>query len=95
MPECSPNLLSQKLITNPDASLVLISPDIPFSKEDAFYPFRRDPSDGKIKPSYQYRECVKKILWCTKWATKTIFFSDLEWFLANSMGVSKPNNLNK
>jgi hypothetical protein len=67
---------------------VLIAPEIPFSREDAFYPLRGS-KDGKIVPSYQWRECVKKFIWCTKWETKRVDFIDLEWFLANGFGLSK------
>ncbi len=84
----SPSLSSQKLASNADASLVLIAPEIPYSREDAFYPLRRG-KDGKILPSYQWRECVKKFVVCLKWETRRVEFVDLEWFYANGFGLSK------
>ena len=45
--------------------------------------------------TYSQGECAKKIIWCQKWVTKTVFFKDLEWFLANSMGLSKRKPISK
>ena len=67
---------------------MLIAPEIPFSKEDAFYPLRRG-LDGKIVPTYQWRQCVKKFVFCLKWETKRVDFNDLEWFYSNGFGLSK------
>jgi hypothetical protein len=66
----------------------MIAPEIPFNREDAFYPLRRNES-GQIVPTYQWRLCVKKFIWCTKWETKKVEFVDLEWFMANGFGLSK------
>lgn len=86
----SPSLSSQNLAKSDGADLVLIAPEIPFNKEDAFYPLRRSKDDpSKIIPTYQWRVCVKKFIWCQKWETKRVEFKDLEWFLANGFGLSK------
>lgn len=66
-----------------------IAPEIPFSREDAFYPLRRN-KDGKVVPTYQWRECTKRFVWCTRWETKTVYLdSYMDWFHANSFGLSK------
>jgi hypothetical protein len=74
--------------------LVIIGPDIPFSKEDAFYLLRRR-EDGKILPSYQWRYCAKRFIVCTKWETKIVFFEDLEWHMANGFGLYKRKSIIK
>jgi len=74
--------------------LVVISPpNIPFSRDDAFYPLRRDPLDGKIYPSYQHRECVKTFIVCLKYEVRTVFFKDLTWFEMNSFGLKKRRDI--
>jgi hypothetical protein len=40
-------------------------------------------------PSYQWKECTKKILICVRWETKTVYFEDLGWFMANGFGLMK------
>jgi len=69
----------------------LDSPQIPFSNQKAFYQLRKR-SDGKILPSYQWRVCVKKIILCTKWEMKTVYYEDLSWFMANEFGLMKRPN---
>lgn len=76
--------------------LVLIQSDnsnpvIPFNLDKAFLPLRRD-SEGKIIPSYQWRECKKSFIWCLEWKPKKVFFYDLEWFLDNGWGLTKRRN---
>lgn len=87
----SPSSSSQKLAENSEQLIVKIgdAPEIPFSREDAFFKLRRDPSDNKIKPSYRWRECVKSFIVCLKWQPKTVYFNDLEWFHAQGMGLMK------
>lgn len=70
------------------SSLVHVAPDIPFNKEEAFFPLRENP-EGEIVPSYQWKECVKRFIICLKWKKKTIYFKDLSWFYANEYGLSK------
>lgn len=65
------------------------APDIALNPEDAFFPLRSDPSDGKVKPSYQYDLCVKKFIVCLKFEKRTVFFEDLTWFYQNSFGLKK------
>ena len=65
------------------------APEIPFNREDAFYPLRRNPETGNIVPSYSWRECEKRFIWCTQWGQKIIFFEDLSWFEANGFGLKK------
>ena len=86
MPKSSQNSLSKSTI---EANSPVQAPDIGFNPEDAFYPLRIDPSDKKIKPSYQYQECVKRFLICLKWEKKTLYFDDLDWFFQNSFGLKK------
>lgn len=75
-----------------DSELVHIqadAPEIPFSREDAFYPLRRN-KDGLFVPTYQWRECVKRFIWCTKWENRRVDLdSYMEWFGANGFGLSK------
>jgi hypothetical protein len=71
------------LLKNPSAD-----PDIPFVLDKAFLQLRKD-SEGKIAPSYQWRECKKRFIWCLEWQTKRVFFYDLEYFYANGWGLSK------
>ncbi len=85
----SPNLSSQNLAKSEDGSkIVLIAPDIPINPEEAFFPLRRF-KDGTIGPTFQWSECVKRFIVCTKWKDKRVEFPDLEWFLANGYGLSK------
>lgn len=88
MPKDSPSLSSQKLISG-DTSLVRIAPDIPYDNQEAMYPLRLDPKDGKIKPSFQWRECGKRILVCVRWEKKTVYFEDLSWFYYNQFVLKK------
>jgi hypothetical protein len=67
---------------------VLIAPEIPFNPEDAFFPLRRNKG-GKIVPTYQWRECGKRIIICLRWDNKRVEFNDLEWFMANGFGLAK------
>lgn len=79
--------------TQPSQSdIILEAPQIPFEREKAFYKLRRDEF-GIIRPSYQFDECKKRFIFCLKWETKTIFFSDLEWFYQNGFGLSKRKGL--
>lgn len=55
---------------------------------EAFFPLRYR-ENGKILPSYQWRECVKRIIFCVKWEKKTVYFENLEWFEANGFGLTK------
>jgi hypothetical protein len=89
MPDVSVNLSSKSLASNETASLVMIRPDIPFDPENAFFPLRRRPSDGKIMPSYQFNECRKRFILCVKWEKVTVFFEDLEWFHQLNYGLVK------
>jgi hypothetical protein len=84
----SPDLLSQKLTESDGSQLVHIAPETPFNREEAFYPLRKR-EDGKILPSYQWDECKKRFIWCTKWEIKRVYFEDQEWFLANGFGLMK------
>lgn len=90
----SPSYSSQSLSTGNDSRLVVIAPDIPFSREDAFFPLRRR-EDGKILPSYQYKECAKRVIVCLDWKIKTVFFEELDWFMINGMGLMKRKSLLK
>lgn len=69
--------------------MVLVAPDIPYDAHEAFYPLRRDPRDGIIKPSFQHRVCEKRILVCIKWIKKTVYFANLEWFYAGGFGLKR------
>lgn len=90
MPTSSEGVSSKSLASSPDSDLVLIAPNIPFSREDAFYPLRRSKADPlKIIPTYQWRKCVKRFVWCTKWEVERVEFVDLEWFMANGFGLTK------
>lgn len=62
-------------------------PEIPFNRDGAFFPLRY--KDGKLVPSYQWKVCVKEIVVCLKWETKTVYFEDLEWFYLNDFGLTK------
>lgn len=56
--------------------------------DEAFFPLRINP-EGKIVPSYQWRECVKKFVVCLKWQTKIIYFDKLDWFHSSEYGLMK------
>lgn len=86
--ESSPKVSSNTLLKTETSSLVHIAPDIPFNKDEAFFPLRQNP-EGKIVPSYQWRECVKRFVVCFKWEKKLIYFEDLSWFYANEYGLTK------
>ena len=62
-------------------------PEIPFNRDGAFFPLRH--KDGKLVPSYQWKVCVKQVIVCLKWETKTVYFENLEWFYLNDFGLSK------
>lgn len=80
----SPNSSSQKLVSEN-----LVEPDIKFNREEAFYPYRKT-KDGKIVPTYQQTNCLKKFLGiCTKKEMVMKEFHDLEWFWANDFGACK------
>lgn len=66
------------------------APKIPFDVAEAFYPLRRN-KDGKIVPTFQWDECVRRFVLCTKWEVKRVEFTDaeMEWALANGMGLFK------
>ena len=70
-------------------SPIVKAPDIGFEAEKAFFPLRIDPLDGKYKPSYQSRVCVKKFLVCLNWEKRTLFFDDLTWFYQLGFGLYK------
>lgn len=90
MPSNSPTYSSQNIVKSNDSTLVLIAPDIAYQPEKAFFPLRVDPSDNKIKPSYQNEVCIKKFLGiCTKWEKRTLFFNEMEWFLSLGFGLYK------
>lgn len=89
MPSNSPSYSSKNIAVNDGTTAVLIAPDIAYNPEDAFYPLRLDPSDNKIKPSYQSKVCVKRFIVCTSWEKRTLFFPDLTWFMANGFGLQK------
>lgn len=88
--DSSPNLSSTSIAKSESSELVHISgePKIPFAREDAFYPLRVR-GDGEILPSYQWKECVKRFIVCTRWEKRTVFFEDLSWFKAAGFGLSK------
>ena len=65
------------------------APDIAINPEQAFFPLRIDPLNGKYKPSYQSQVCVKKFIVCIKWEKKTLFFEDLTWFYQLGFGLYK------
>lgn len=67
--------------------LTIKAPDIAYQPEKAFYPLRLDPSDGKIKPSYQNELCIKKFIVCIKYEKRTLFFEELEWFYHSGFGL--------
>lgn len=64
-------------------------PNIATDPESAFFPLRIDPSDNKIKPSFQSQVCVKTFIVCIKWEKRTLFFDDLSWFRATGFGLKK------
>lgn len=64
-------------------------PNIATDPESAFYPLRIDPSDNKIKPSFQSQVCVKTFIVCIKWEKRTLFFDDLSWFRLLGFGLKK------
>lgn len=63
-------------------------PNIPFQPEKAFFPLRVNP-EGKIVPSYSWRECSKKFIVCLKWKRKTVYFENLDWFYNGEFGLMK------
>lgn len=83
-PKILPNSLSESVITANKPG-----PDIATDPESAFFPLRIDPSDNKIKPSFQSKVCVKTFIICVKWEKRTLFFDDLSWFRANGFGLKK------
>lgn len=64
------------------------APDIPFNRDEAFFPLRYR-EDGKILPSYTWKECTKRVVFCLNWKLKIIYFEDLSWFQANGFGLQK------
>ena len=80
--------LSSTTLPNGATQTQIQQPEIPFNREGAFYKLRRNP-EGKILPSYQWKECTKKILICVKWETRTVYFENLGWFMANGFGLMK------
>jgi hypothetical protein len=93
MPDNSSSLSSKTLAENDGAKIIALSdslsPDIAYNPEDAFFPLRIDPKDGKIKPSYQSEICTKKFVICLKWKKKTLYFDDLSWFHHLGFGLMK------
>ena len=79
-----PNSLSANVI-----AINKPGPDIATDPESAFFPLRIDPSDNKIKPSFQSKVCVKRIIVCIKFEKRTLFFENLDWFYANRFGLKK------
>jgi hypothetical protein len=86
--ESSPKVSSNTLVKTEGSKVIHMAPDIPFNKDQAFFPLRLN-EDGKILPSYQWRVCTKRIIFCLKWEKKTVYFDDLSWFHANEYGLSK------
>ena len=86
--ESSPKVSSTTLAKTEQSSLVQIAPDIPFNKDEAFFPLRLR-QDGKILPSYQWRQCTKRFVVCVKWEKRTVYFEDLSWFYSNEYGLTK------
>ena len=86
--ESSPKVSSITLAKTEQSSLVQIAPDIPFNKDEAFFPLRLR-QDGKILPSYQWRQCTKRFVVCVKWEKRTVYFEDLSWFYSNEYGLTK------
>ena len=74
----SQNYLSESVIQS--NSPLTPAPDIGIDPKRAFFPLRVDISDGKIKPSFQTRVCVKKFVICLKWEKRTLYFDQLDWF---------------
>lgn len=60
---------------------------------EAHYPLRRSKKDpAKIVPTFQWRECVKRFIWCTKFEAKRLELDDkMEWFLANKFKLVREN----
>lgn len=77
--------LSQNKITE---STDIQEPKIPFHPQKAFYPLRMT-QNGDIVATYQWRDCVSRFIWCTKWETKKLEFKDLSWFYLNGFGLKK------
>lgn len=92
MTACSSLESSHKVLSNSqektEANDSLDSPQIPFNVSEAFFPLRQR-DDGKIFPSYQWKECKKRIIFCIKYEKKTIYYEDLSWFYANEFGLTK------
>lgn len=65
------------------------APEFPINVSDAFFPLRRDPVDGKIYPSYQWQECMKRFVVCLSWEKKRVYIKDLEWFYLNGYGLTR------
>lgn len=86
--ELSPKASYSTLAKTNDSSVVHAAPEIPINPDVAFFPLRMN-EQGKIMPSYQWRECVRRFVICTKWQLKTVYFEDLSWFYANDYGVTK------
>lgn len=95
MPDSSPNYSSKNIAQNSDQAIIVIAPDIAYNPEDAFFPLRIDPKDGKIKPSYQSKVCIKRFIVCTLWQKKTAYFDDLTWFHTMRFGLQKMPGLKK
>ena len=90
LPDKSPQRSSSS--QEPESKLSQIigeGPEIPFNREDAFYPLRENPTTGNIVPSYSWRECTKRIIVCMKWTPKIVYFEDMSWFQANDFGLTK------
>jgi hypothetical protein len=64
------------------------APDIPFDRNEAFFPLRYR-EDGKILPSYQWEQCVKRFIVCLKFEKRIAYFENLEWFEANGFGLTR------
>ena len=86
--EHSQEVSSSTLAKTSNSELVQIAPDIPINKDEAFFPLRRR-EDGKILPSYFWKVCKRRVIFCLKWEEKKVFFEDLEWFLSNEYGLTK------
>ena len=93
IPQHSPNLLSPKQENS--LAPVIVPPEIPFDRNNAFFPLRINPETGNTVPSYRWRVCSKKFVVCLKWEPKTVYFEDLEWFRLNDFGLSKRKSLLK
>lgn len=86
--ESSPKVSSITLEKTDSNKTVLIAPEIPFNKDEAFFPLRYN-KNGVIVPSYKWEVCTKRFIICLKWEDKIIYFEDLTWFKDHEFGLTK------